>query len=189
MVWVRYFTMQHSKYTTDDIHISTYFPDIMKQVIFDQRLDSEHYILCPLYPPSRKHPYGDFQIGVTGKLENRINSKKPLESNIEGIDRELREEIGIQPKFYSDIKPSVIRPRENWVSYILNIEDTLPTLGGRIDIKKPKGPPNRVGCIVYGDMNSIREYMNSDIRPYTDNDGIVGVVAISVKEARKRVSS
>lgn len=187
MVWVRYFTEIQSEYTTNDIHDSTYFPDTMKQVIFDQRIEPEHYILCPLYPPSTDHPHGDFQIGVTGKLEQRVGSREP-EGNLEGIDRELKEEIGVQAYSYSDIRPSVINLRGRWSAYILNIEDAEPTSGGQIPIRTPRGPRKRVGCIVYGSMLSIREYMNSDIRPYTDDDGIVGVVAITAKEAREKVA-
>jgi len=189
MFWVRYFNEEQSKLTRTVFNISFYFPTAVKQVIFDNRMDDEDYMLCPLYPPSNGNPNGDFQIGITGKLEQRVGSRR-METDKEGIDRELKEEVGIQANSYQNILPSVNMGK--WKAYILKITDTLPTNGGSIPIISGRGrgrDSRHVGCIVYGKGRDIRKYMDSDVKPYDDEDNIVGVVAVKLKNIKQYVIS
>lgn len=182
MVLVRYFN-EDKPVEKNNLKVSRHLPYIMKQILYDSRILDKHYMLCPLYPE------GDFQIGVTGRLEKRLNSQESKESPKLGMDRELKEEIGIKVYNFRDIKPSVVHlgGEKHSYGYIVNINDCTYTTGGEIKIGVHTGNIKKVGCIVFGNKSQINSYMNAPVIPYTDSDGIIGVVAVSVGDIRKHI--
>lgn len=192
-IYVREF--KESKCYKSNINIhppSKYFPFPMRDVLFrSKKINIDDYILCPLYEKKRG---GDFQIGMTGTVENKENFEKTLE-------RELGEEIGLIPKNNFDLTRRKYKWKKlnneiiDFVTYEISInkckyltnEDILNKM--KIDLDKEDTPKNslkndknKIGCFIFGDLSDISKFLNQPmIQRYYSEDEIIGIVAIQLK--------
>lgn len=178
MITVLHF--ENKKIIKDDITtytFSTYFPKMMRKAMNSHMIKENHFVLCPLYDK------GDFQIGVTGKVKLR-------ETFFHGINRELGEEVGLiiknRKKLYY-IKPITKKNTINQ-SFVINIKDTKPVpINNKnfIDLR-PDTNNKKVGCIIYGEESDIISFMQKPIYRFLNDDKIIGLVSINVKDVKNR---
>lgn len=177
-VFVRYFNSTNVVETTfAEYKISKYFPSPMKDG-FRKALGSKgyirgsDYILCPVYSSK------DIQLGVTGSVEEG-------ESILNGLCRELGEEIGIVPK---DKDSPWLLGKYNWSKdrdftvYEVYIKHCIPVAEhqhGAVLSKTQDNRNKKVGAFVYGTKKDILTFLNSEkIYVYKSNDDIVGVACV-----------
>ncbi len=155
--------------------ISNFFPKPLLSAFckaYEQGLiDKDDWILGPIYPE------GDFQIGVTGTVARN-------ETYIEGMIRELGEEIGLIPitqKSLQLFSKGKDRKKRYWQTYLLNISNAIKVQEEEHNMKLNKGRDDKrkkVGCIVYGPKDSIMNFLESEkIYTFKDTDNIAGVAA------------
>lgn len=163
---------------------SRYFPKPMVHALFHEDIKNEHYILCPIYSN------GDTQVGVTGTIGTSETYDK-------GMIREIGEEIGLSPSqsvrdvHFITVK-KVPNKNQNISVYIASIDNLKPLNESDHDFKfTTQGRDDRtkkVGCIVYGEKTKMIEYLNrTKIFRYYSQDDIVGIVTLSVKDAREYI--
>ena len=179
-VFVRYFNGKNSVETTFEkgkFRMSKYFPAPMRDA-FKKALGSKgyirgsDYILCPVYSSK------DIQMGVTGSVEEG-------ESTLNGLSRELGEEIGIVPK---DKDSPWLLGKYNWSKdrdfnvFEVYIKHCIPVAEHQHGAVLSKADDNRnkkVGAFVYGSKKDILDFLGSEkIYVYKSNDDIVGVACI-----------
>jgi hypothetical protein len=152
---------------------SNHFPKPMKKALED--VPKTSYILCPVYED------GEYQIGITGTVGKRENI-------IDGLARELGEEIGLTLKHKNSAKHITSKNvrGKRYDIYTSHIDDLTPVKNNKHDfVFTRQGKDNRnkkVGCIVYGEEYKFREFLSmSVINRYGSDDVIIGLVAIPVK--------
>jgi hypothetical protein len=164
---------------------SSYIPQPMRDAIDIEKknhLIETDYIICPLYKS------GDIQIGVTGSLKlNEIKfSANHNQAESIGIYRELSEEIGIHPKnsekinkIYEDTckgKKYVI-----FSLYLGNSEIVDKIYNNYVADVSADDKQKKIGCIVYGSEEIVKDVFSKPFYRLKDKDDIVGVVAVPVE--------
>jgi len=189
-------------YSVDDVNllkreVSTYLEEPMAIAL--SYVPDENYILCPLYKPSKKninditdnYEWSDFQLGFTGTLKsNEIVRGFP--DYYEGYKRELSEELGLVIK--NDDVVSEFDLIEYTDDYgktknikIYNIN--LSQLELNKKVKKPSSfkdvKKEKIGGFVHSNELNVLKYLNSDIILSSNEDNLVGVIAVKAIFAKK----
>lgn len=173
----------------NDHPVSSHLPAPMGQILTECNIPDDNYILCPLYEE------GDYQLGVTGKP---LFGDRPET----GLTRELGEELGIiyvNPRSLKCQKTFRVGQRINY-AWTCDISETkrISDNDGNLSYYPPVIPDKaytrfgeikedfkvRVGCIVHGDFDKISEYMSNVSTVWSSGDKIIGVIAISAKDAK-----
>ncbi len=167
--------------------LSTYFPKVIKTLLYSDNIPDDHFIICPLYREKKRlgsyiRIVYDFQIGITGSSNN---DEEPFYA----LTRELKEEIGLYPASLGDLKNtiSILEKGKSWTGYTLDIKNTSFVNLEFNDTKTQETVcENKVACIVHGPTPDIDKYINKDdIYRYYSADNIVGVVLLEACQARK----
>ena len=182
-IYVRFFKSPKMEEKLD-MKMSTYFPDKMKDgLVLGEQLNifkKDDYILGPIY--AKVH---DFQIGVTGSLEEREKAQ-------EGMTRELGEEIGLIPYTYASLETLVEAERKApkpFKVFALSIKHALPVPESQdkkritSSNKVGKDTKRKVGCFLYGSKEELLAFLQTEkIFRYYNTDKIVGVGAIKLSD-------
>lgn len=172
-----YVETQISEWKYDnDIKISTYGLDFLRDVIHPHFLDDSMYILGPIQLDRNGDEY-DIQIGMTGKC-------KIGQTYDDGMFLELEEELGLKydtqnlPQQYVHQNRAIYTVDINETRLINPLRDSPITLiNHRNDNSKP------VACLVYGRLDEILNVLQIDQKKrfYScNNDNIIGIGLISV---------
>jgi hypothetical protein len=172
----RYVKTQISAWKYDnDIKISTYGLNFLRDLINHHFLDDSMYILGPIQL-DRNGNY-DIQIGMSGKC-------KIGQSYDDGMFLELEEELGL--KYNTQNLPQHYLYQSRAI-YTLHINETKlinPTRDYPIRLTSHKNDQYRpVSCLVYGRLNEILNVLKTDQKDrfYSCNDdNIIGIGLISV---------
>jgi len=179
--------------------ISTYLEEPMAHALMN--IPDENYILCPLYSPRYKnissdnYEWSDFQIGFTGTLKNK-EIHKGVPDYFEGYKRELSEELGLLINSVSTIEEfkeisytDEYRRPKNIEMYnielsdlVLNTEQTRPS-------KSPDIKTLKIGGYIHSNLTNVLKYLNSDIILSSNEDNLVGIVAVKSEFAKEKYSS
>jgi hypothetical protein len=165
----------------DKYKVSKYFPAPMKDAL-RKALSSKgyirgsDYIICPVYSSK------DIQFGVTGSVEEQ-------ETSVNGLARELGEEIGIVPK--DNYSPWLLG-KYNWSKnreftiYEVYIKHCMPVAehqNGAVLSKTKDDRSKKVGGFVYGTKKDVLDFLESEkIFVYKSGDDIVGIAAIKAND-------
>jgi hypothetical protein len=166
------------------------FLSLLKQ---NNQINEDDYIFGPLYPNKKKGQVSrdenvspapaEFQLAITGKC-------KFNESAQCGVRREVGEEVGLSINSPQCLRNQTQVDRHTFFS--CNINDTVNITrdiytGGYIPSYPYKNERDdfysKVGCVVYGNKNSVYNYMHQNIVQWDNEDQIIGVAAVSVREA------
>lgn len=170
------------------VKVSNYFPPPMVSALYDPSIPKDSYIVCPVYKG-----VGDTQIGVTGASHLR-------EDPVEGITRELAEELGIVPVASSHLVmvyegKNFIRKKGkppgrgvNWNVFLLNLSKTDLIPVSR-EIRGVDTKTRKVGCLVYGTENRVKKVFEKVIIPYISEDQIKGIMAVPHSFAIKALAN
>ncbi len=159
------------------IPISYCHPAPAREIIEECDFGESTYIVGPWYSEREGN---DFQLAVTGK-------PNAYESIIQGITRELGEEIGATPKGKKDLRCK--RVSEEWTGWMCNMKSgmTLNTL------PVPEAPPEqpdhrRVLCVVHTTEDQVLEIcQTAGTHLWPSPDDIDGIVAVPIEAARRIV--
>lgn len=179
-IYIRKFSESKArKGKVGDYRISGNFPEYMGLGLLEAIKDTGNirvsdYIIGPLYQR------GAFQIGMTGTVEIG-------ETRLEGMTRELGEELGLLPEYESDL--DLILEHQEYskkctvYDLFINHAKYVPiTDNGKKMSKNPDNKNMKVGCYVYGKKDKVLSFLNQEsINIYKSDDEIIGIVAISVK--------
>ena len=134
-------------------------------------LPNDNYVLGPIYTDN------ELQIGISGSV-------KYTERNLDGLIRELGEEIGICP---IDIKyVNFINTQQNKNKtmniYSISIKDTKPSINNNYSkFYSYDNKNNKVNGIIHGDIKDVFSIFDKIERNNPDNDeDIIGICAIPV---------
>ena len=176
--------------TTEETEGVNIWPSIFleKQIteLVEMVPSNSSWILCPLYDGDaiiewrkrngeERDEKDDFQIGITG---TGAEGELPLQT----MNRELGEEVGLigvtESNFIKEFRDK--RGRDIYM-YLVNIQDVVnvPNMDNNRKIKT--GEDNRrkkVACVVYGSFEKMKEYIDSSINRYKDEDNIIGLIMI-----------
>ena len=171
-------------YSFDDVNllkreISTYLEEPMAIAL--SYVPDENYILCPLYKPPKKninditdnYEWSDFQLGFTGTLKsNEIVRGFPDYYDVVSEFDELE---------YTDDYGKT----KNIKIYNIN----LAQLELNKKVKKPSSfkdvKREKIGGFVHSNELNVLKYLNSDIILSSNEDNLVGVVAVKATFAKK----
>lgn len=159
----------------------------------NNQINEDDYIFGPLYPNKRKGQVSrdengsaipaEFQLVITGKC-------KFNETLQYGVHREVGEEVGLYIEHPQCLRNQTQVRRHTFFS--CNINDTVNITrdiytGGYIPSYPYKNEMDdfysKVGCLIYGNKTSVHNYMRGNIVQWDNEDQIVGVGAVSVREA------
>ena len=182
-IYVRKFSQNnYEKSDTNTYPVSRYFPKTMS-VALKIGLSGRGYIRLDDYIIGPLYKGGDFQIGMTGTIEEK-------ESPYNAAAREMGEEIGLIPKDNNALK--IIRSdsyekgnrRITFTVYDAYIKKCIPVLEfqNEADLSKTKDSYDKVGCYIYGTKRDILEFLEGPIYCYKSPDEIVGLVAIKAED-------
>jgi len=175
-IYVRKFDAPaHVKTDTSEYRVSRYFPRSMveglKKALQGSFIREDDYIIGPIYSA------GDFQIGMTGKMEEK-------ETAHQAVQREMGEEIGLVPKSKSGLTGLISWKSKEGVTFnVFNIyiKDCTPVLEEQNHSQGPDSK-NKVGCYVYGSKQDVLKFLDSHIYRYKSGDDIVGLAAIKADD-------
>ena len=182
---VRCFIDEEDLFDNDPVVVvSDYKPhDVLNFLMLlkqNNQINEDDYIFGPLYANKGK---GEFQLAITGKC-------KFNETLQHGLHREVGEEVGLYIN-----RPQCLRNQtqvDKHTFFSCNINDTINITrdiytGEYIPSYPYKNERDdyysKVGCILYGNKNSVRNYMRETIVQWDNEDRIIGVAAVSVREA------
>lgn len=160
----------------------------------NNQISEEDYIFGPLYPNKRRGKVlrddngapipAEFQLAVTGKC-------KFNESAQFGIRREVGEEVGLSIDHPRSLRNQTQVGQHMFFS--CNINNTKNIVRDIYEEGKyiPSYPYknemddrcSKVGCVIYGNKTVVHNYMSGNIVQWDNEDKIIGVVAVSVREA------
>ena len=160
--------------------ISTYFPFAMEEALIklgkESFIKQDDYILCPIYSN------GTIQIGITGTI-------KYGETPEDAIGRELGEEVGIIPLSIENNlivkKTSFLKNPRDFSVFHLYIGGAIPVpmYLSEARLFAEKDGIHKVGCYVYGEKDvMLTHLMAPEIYCYQNDDGIIGVALIPIKD-------
>lgn len=178
-IYIRKFTSnQYERSDTSQHTPSKYFPRSMVDGLKialgkNGYIRHDDYIIGPLYR------LGDFQIGMTGTVEEK-------ETFHNAISRELGEEIGLVPKANNSLNVLKVSRYEKqtkkitFTVYDIYIKHCNPVTEYQDNaiLSKNKDCNDKVGCFIYGNKKDILDFLNSKIYRYKSEDDIIGLVAI-----------
>ena len=160
------------------VPISRHHPAPAREIIEECDFGESTYIVGPWYQESRGN---DFQLAVTGKPNT-------YDSIIQGITRELGEEIGATPNSNADLRCK--RASGKWVGWTCNMRSGM-TLNTLPDPKAlPEYPDHRncVLCVVHTTEDQVLEICQATgTHLWPSSDRIDGIVAVPIDAARKIV--
>ena len=182
-----FFTMKHGTkscriYATledflEEVPVSGWHPAPIRRIIEDCDFGDSTYILGPWYTPEAGN---DFQMAVTGK-------PKLGESLVDGITRELGEEIGAIPSSPSSL--TCCHTCGKWTGWSCSATNNMI---GNIDTGPPPNPneddkSRGVCCVVHATEARVLQIFDSHTILWTSTDKIDGIVAIPIAAARSLV--
>jgi hypothetical protein len=175
----RIFSEPNSRYISSDIiKFSDYLPEPMKFTL--QFINNDDYIVCPLYEGKL-----DFQVGITG---SRYITEEFIELTVQ---REMVEEVGLLPyytcidftKYVENAEVYSINGVKIWNTYTIDIKDTY--LNEEEYEIRGIDSNNKIGCIIYGTLDIMKKYVNSNIVRWKSSDNIIGVVIVKAIDAKR----
>lgn len=187
-IYVREFN--ENKYYQSNTNVfspSKYFPFPMKEILCKSKnIKDTDYILCPLYSKKDNFLKSDFQLGVTGTVEEKEDFKDTL-------FRELGEELGLIPKTINELKRFKWRRSHKdtieFVVYEANIKNCTLILDSDekiFTVREENHIDKKVGCYIYGELKDILQFLDSPkINRYKNEDEICGIVAIQKRIAKE----
>jgi hypothetical protein len=169
-MYVRFFKSDKVIKTT--VEQSRYFPFPMRDSFRKLRTQRNLYIVCPIFSK------GDFQVGITGKMEERETSQ-------DAVYREVGEEVGLVPKKINFINTYVWKNDITFYIYNINIKDCVKVLNTDTVSRNEDTKHKKVGCFVYGEEDDVVEYLKSPIiNVYKNNDDIIGIAGVRIGDVK-----
>lgn len=154
-IYVKHFEQQTVRtygYHEFPYKLSTNLPSKKEWSQFIRSVDFEHtYLLCPTYEVADRTP--DYQVCVTGR---------PIrgEHIVDTYDRELGEELGLS---ILD-KNNNIRISGQYTKYsCIHLTNTIPVKKTGLPKTTPDTNEFRISLFVYGDLETVQTYCNTNI--------------------------
>lgn len=174
-------------FANEEYCIWNYFSHYMKKTLYKclkaKKIKYTDYLVGPVYEDNT------CQVGITGTVGQ-------TEDDIQGMSRELAEEVGILPNYLNSmckelysreyIKLGVNKGKcRSHQIYSIPIENTHPVPKAhhqhKSNVKDNK--MKKVGCLLYGDKAKVYDFLSREtIYYHNSGDKIIGVCAIAIKD-------
>lgn len=174
-------------FANEEYCIWNYFSKYMRKALFKclkvKKISETDYLIGPIYKDNT------CQVGVTGTVGE-------TEDFVQGMTRELAEEVGILPKYLNSLCSEMkyneyIKKGKNDGKCRCHRIFSLPLANANSVSKahhKHKSivkddKMKKVGCLLYGSKEQVQSLFSQEKIYYHDSaDGIIGVCAIAIKD-------